>query len=1420
MKHCLRFRAHFLNSAWVAAVCLLHLVLLWPPGGSHLVAFAQNLPGAGSGTFEVLSREQRTRREQWFLHGRTVPGEPTAALRYRAHLQKMRMRAARLAQSQDTRLAATQSLSGNAWTALGPAPLASDASGAGQGDYNWVSGRATAVAVDLADPTANTVYVGGAYGGVWKSVDAGPLSPNPANVTWQAVIDNQPTLAVGAIAIQPGNSDPAKSLVLVGTGEANSSADSYYGLGILRSPDAGKTWTLISSDSTGTRPFAGMAFSKIAFSAAAPSLAVAATAGASEGILEGLEDPVTANLGLYYSTDNGADWTYATVQDGATAIDPGSATSVVYNAGAGEFLAAFRYHGFYSSSDGINWTRLTNQPGAGLSTSNCPPNPHSTSCPIYRGEIAVVPGRNEMYAWYVDAYDNDQGIWASSNGGSSWTQLDGAGITNCGDQFGCGTEQGTYDLVLAAVPNGSATDLYAGAINLYKCTITSVVPDCSGTGSNTFLNLTHVYGCPPDFGSIAHVHPAQHALSFLLINSNTQDVMFFANDGGIYRALDGYTGLTTGTCGGSNSFDSLNQTLGSMTQFVSFSESASDPNIVLGGTQGNGAAATALALINSSWQAVNAGDNGHTEISPDNEAEWFVSNPPDSLPGVNIFSYASGINCHTQDFQNHEVVSSATVGGDTGAFYPSYILDPQNSGELIVGTCRMWRGPSTGGAFTVLSHSFDTGGDGICTGGEINLVRSVAAGGARDNNGFSNVIYAGTNGFGPLIPTSPTGGHVWVSTNAAGGPSTWVDRTGAINPNNFPISSIALDSSDKSGLTAYVTIMGFHVSHVWKTSDGGGSWTDFTANLPDAPANAILVDPGPNPNTGTVYVGTDVGVFSSSTAAASWTEVGPAPNSGQPGYLPNVAVTALRMFNNGTSKLLRASTYGRGVWQFPLIVVPDFVVTVSNNNLTVFGGQSAQFNGQVIALNGYSSQVNLSCTAGNTAPPPTCTPVPPNLIPTSSGTPFTLTASGPDGDYLFNVHAVGTDQNQTTHDYPLTLHVVDFGLTPPSPASVSVNEPSDSPPIKFQVTAAGSFSGVVSLSCIGLPNAATCNFQPSDSVSPAAGKPVNITLTIVTTTSTPTGTFPITIQGSTPGGPNQTQSLSLTVTNYADYNLQLTSSSQNAIMSQTPSGGVLGSATFHGTLIAQNGYSSAVNLSCGAGAPPICTPVPASATPGTSGTPFLVSVKSNVVQSYSFDIVAVGTDPSSVTHKFPVRFSTTFNFQISNLSGTQSIPAGQSAIYDLDVLPLGSNFPNPVTLSCSGLPGLSTCSFSPGAQIGQGSGEQHPTLTIQTTAAPVLASLRPVEMRQFPLYALSLLVPGLLLFAGPGSLRSRRKHLTILLSLAPAVLLLGMVACGGGGGSSSSGSGQPGTTPGTYTITVTAKSGTLIRATPVVLTVN
>jgi hypothetical protein len=1332
---------------------------------------------------EAPSHGELLKRDEWFLHGRAGAKNP-AALRYQAYQEKMRLRRQQGASPQ---LQFT-----NAWSPLGPMPLTSELNGDGSMRYNWVSGRATSIAIDPSDTSGNTVYAGGAYGGVWKSTNAGSLSTNPANVQWTSLIDDQPTLSAGAIAVQPGGT----GVVLVGTGESDSAMDSFYGLGILRSANGGATWTLIQTDVTGTRSFDGMGFARMAFSAASPSVVVAATASTTEGIAVGLENPVTTNLGIYGSTDGGNTWSYGNVSDSGTAISPGSATSVIYDAAAGLFYAAVRYHGFYVSSDGLNWVRLANQPGTGLTTTNCPPITASPSaCPIYRAEIAAIadpnnPSRNELYVWFVDPNNNDQGIWASTDSGNTWTQIDESGIINCGDLLGCGAEDGSYNLAISAVADGTMTDLYAGAVNLYKCTVTGAALQCS----SPFINLTHVYGCAPNLASIAHVHPAQHAIAST-VSAQHQEVMYFANDGGVYRTLDGYTGLTSGTCGTPNSFDSLNQTLGSMTQMVSFAQSATDPDWILAGTTGNGAAATDSALISSTWQTVNTGDNGDTLIDPANESNWFTSNPPDSISGVNIFNCGAGMGCDTVDFYNNQVVNSSTVGGDTGPYYPPYIFDATGSSEMVVGTCRVWRGSSAGGTFAALSHSFETGGDGICTGTEVNLVRSLASGIANNGN---ELMYAGTDGYGPLVASTPPGGHVWVSLNIAGGPSSWEDETGAINPNNYPISGIALDPSDPTAQTAYAVIQGWNTtslpaSQVWQTTNAGASWTDFTGTgLPGAPVNAVLV------YDGTVYVGTDEGVFATSTAAANWAEFGTT--------LPDAPVTAVAMYNDGKDQYLRASLYGRGLWQYPIKTTPYYVLSINPTALTIFGNQQGQFAGRAVALNGYSGSVTLSCMGSSV--PSTCSFLPNPVTPTATGTPFTVNVSGKDGVYGFE--AKGVDASELEFTFPLALNVIDFAVTAPEPASVSVAAPGASPSIEFQVQAFGPFDEIVNLACSGLPSGAACGFEPASAVNPTAGNPAAVKLTIGVSASAPSGTFPVTITGTATGGTPQAQSLTLAVTNSSDYTLAITSATSKTA-TETADGAL---ASFSGTLTALGNYDSAVNLTCASATsapPPTCEITPASVTPAANGTAFTVTVKSDVVGSYHFKILATGTDANAVQHSEDVSFSTTFAFGLANQSGPQSIAAGAIATYDLVLVPFGSKFPEAVTFNCLGTPSLTTCAFTPNTAAA-GDGQTTVTYTVQTTA-PVLAKKKSPRLAIF--FAMLTPLTGIVLcFVG----RTKRWLRTWLVTLC----LLVFGACGGGANGGGGGSASAGTPPGTYTITITATMGSQSLTPPlqVMLTVN
>src|SRR5260370_28756906 len=149
-----------------------------------------------------------------------------------------------------------------------------------------------------------------------------------------------------------------------------------------------------------------------------------------------------------------------------------------------------------------------------------------------------------------------------------------------------------------------------------------------------------------------------------------------------------------------------------------------------------------------------------------------------------------------------------------------------------------------------------------------------------------------------------------------------------------------------------------------------------------------------------------------------------------------------------------------------------------------FPTQTATFDGTLTAKSGSASPVNLN---GTGAAPATCTLQPTHITPTAT---YTLTAGGSVGDYSFNAHAVGTDGNAITHDAPVTLHVVDFNLTAPSPNSLSVAQGGTSGASTFQVTAAGSFAGTVTLNCSpGVPAGSACRSPPYIALRPPLSPP-------------------------------------------------------------------------------------------------------------------------------------------------------------------------------------------------------------------------------------------------------------------------------------------------------------------------------------------
>ncbi len=924
---------------------------------------------------------------------------------------------------------------GAAWTAVGPAQVASQSFGS-------VTGRVTSIAVDPTDATGNTVYLGTTGGGVWKSTNAAGTA---ASVTFTPLTDTLPvfspnsgsavipSLSIGAVSVgQYSGAD----VLLAGTGDPNDATNSYYGEGILRSVDGGATWTLAQQSNDGVNglhSFTGLGVAGFAWSSATPGLVVAAISQAAEGVIVNAPNQIYSVMGLYYSTDAGVTWKMATVKDGTQLVQqpvsggaPGNAaTAVVWNPVRQRFYAAVRFHGYYESADGVTWTRLPSQPGTGLTQAACPSDYGSTgnvNCPIFRGALAAQPATGDTFALTTDINNLDQGLWqdvcALSGGSCSANEIAFATRLNSAPlESGNGSAeifQADYDLALSAVPSLGDTLLFAGTVDLYRC---SLAAGCVLRNTTNAEN-----GC----SAPAMVAPAQHAIAALAgAGTGGLPLIYLGNDGGLWRSLDGVDQQQS-PCSADDKthFDNLNPGLGSLAEVVSFAQDPLSAGTLVAGLGANGTAATGLAGNGGAWPQIAAGEGGTVAIDPANPQNWYVS----TAAGVNLTYCGKGSACSAADFAGAPTIGLAQVADDDSLIDAPMLLDPQLTSHVLLGTCRVWRGPAQSGTTwpgtNEVSAELGSGQGGVC-GGTNSYVRSLAAAGSASGSSTvqdagSTVLYAGMAG--ALDGGTSYSGHLFVDRAAgtANANTVWTDAAlstvagdpkdaGVFNPAGFDISSIAADPHDATGMTVYATVMGFtlgvnNIPHIYRSTDGGASWTNISANLPDVPANTVLVDPN---DANTVYVAMDTGVYATSSvttcaSANCWGAMGTA--------LPNAPVVGLEAgaalaTGDGRFGELRAATYGRGIWQIPLLTAQGPAapaITLNPTSLTFAtqqvgtasaaqtitvtnSGNATLTVSQITASGDFSETDNCVGASGGVAPTARCT-VSVTFLPSATGT--------------------------------------------------------------------------------------------------------------------------------------------------------------------------------------------------------------------------------------------------------------------------------------------------------------------------------------------------------------------------------------------------------------------------------------------------
>lgn len=726
-------------------------------------------PASADGTAIEIQEGGPMRRRDWFWKQRAYP------------LDTLPVDANRNGVLQLQQMSNAQSAA-EVWTALGPAPI-----NAGLIGWVWdstaerwrslrtdVSGRTKAFAFHPTNP--QIVYVGTATGGVWKTTNGGS--------SYFPLTDSQEPFSIFSLAID--NTNP--NIIYAGTGELAG----YYGGGVLKSTDAGASWTLL-----GTTEFAGLVVTSIMISPHNPSTIFVSTA-LPRTYGEQAEIP-----GVYRSTNGGQTWqSMLKCQQqcwGFTdlVIENNSNPLVLY--------AALSSAGIWRSADnGSTWSKLTNFPDRGYR----------------RIELGIGQGTGSgiLYAG-LEAFDQNGrpfgAVFKSTDRGANWTHLQQA-PNYCSGQC-------NYDNIIAVDPR-NANVVYLGGSFISSNTGWGGVVHKSTDGGQTWRDMT-----PGDVPE-RMVHPDMHAIAF---DPTNPDIVWIGNDGGVFRSLNG-----------GQTWENRNGNLETL-QFVNIGVHPTNPDVVFGGLQDN-----AKARFNGTfWEGLDGGDGGYSEIDPFIPSIWYGTNWSATDIGIRFHRNDFG-----GTPEGWVIKDTGLNVSDRMEFYVPFELDRSTPGVLYLGTHRLYRTTNRAETWAPISGDLTKGGDGsistiavapsdpktIYVGASDGSLQSTSNTGANwtnrtraplPNRYVSDIavhptdpaiVYAVFNGYNTHTPAAP--GHVFMSTN---GGQSWQDVSG--NLPDLPVLTIVIDPEQPDHI--YIgTDLG-----VFRSITGGRTWVAYSNGMPFVP---------------------------------------------------------------------------------------------------------------------------------------------------------------------------------------------------------------------------------------------------------------------------------------------------------------------------------------------------------------------------------------------------------------------------------------------------------------------------------------------------------------------------------------------------------------------------------------------------------
>jgi hypothetical protein len=760
---------------------------------------------------EYLQLRDRQLRSQRGLDD--LMNDPQARSRALRTMQ-LQEQSLRRMQSRSAASSGAAALGPSTWSPLGPDPIPN-----GQTITNTVavSGRVTAIAIDATDTTGNTVYVGTAQGGLYRSLDGGS--------TWTALMESANSLAIGAITIDPNN----HNTLFVGTGEGNFSLDSFFGVGLYIIQNATTTADLsgpFTAPTASPNPdgftdvFTGRSITKILVNPANSNQILVSTSSGFSGASGDIFSTVPTR-GVYLSTNalSGSP-TFARLSIQSAADKNRPVTDMVMDPNNGNTVVVYVFG--QSDTEGGVW--VSNNAWAATptwtQTFQIGINENGKLAANHVGSTTTVLLAVDQTPASGTCVKEGM-LFKSTDGGATWPA---AGELTAARGF-CGG-QCFYDMPVALDPTNASNIFIGGSAG-------SSVGSC---GSGTLGKSTN--GGTSFAASQTDLHADSHAIAILPNNTN---IMYEGNDGGIFRSTDG--GAT---------WSSVNTAGFNATQFESIAVHPTDPHFTIGGTQDNGT--PFLHTDGVTWSRADFGDGGFSAIDQNAADTTNVTmyhtyfNQTNNLVGFAQVTSVTSAHDNGWSFfgcQNPPTPGNGINCTDTVLFYAPLALGPGSPNTVYYGTDRLYRSIDSGTTNTVVSQAPITA----------NFAISAIGISPQDDN----VRIVGLEN-----------GQVWATTS---GSSTLTNVTGTI-PAKY-IARAVIDPNTK--FTAYVALDGYGLAagqHIWKTTNLNAAtptWTAASTGIPDVPVNALVVDPS---NSNDLYAGTDIGVYNSTDGGVTWAPYG------------------------------------------------------------------------------------------------------------------------------------------------------------------------------------------------------------------------------------------------------------------------------------------------------------------------------------------------------------------------------------------------------------------------------------------------------------------------------------------------------------------------------------------------------------------